>query len=318
VSVAGTTYAYGIYSTLLKENLGFSQHGLDIVASVGNTGLYLSLLAGLALERYGLQVVVCGGGLLIFLGFLYIWAAVEGLVPANIFSICLLFFLSQFGVCCHVSSSVTYAVRLFPPESRGLSVGLVKGYFGLSSAVLGDFAGGYFANSPSMFLLFVALFVPAVGSVASQFANLLPQYAINFKPDERVSLAPFLVHWGTLFCVLLTIGLLQFNFSLPDYVNSISATILVLTLFFVVVLPGLYGSRVVTDKDASLSPSSPSAAVKSSDGVAEDEEEEEDEDDEDNRRGKEEQLRTCQHRVFMARASRFWRQCQRGGFGRYT
>jgi MFS family permease len=281
VSVAGTTYAYGIYSTLLKENLGFSQHGLDIVASVGNTGLYLSLLAGLALERYGLQVVVCVGGLLIFLGFLYIWAAVEGLVPANIFSICLFFFLSQFGVCCHVSSSVTYAVRLFPAESRGLSVGLVKGYFGLSSAVLGDFAGGYFANSPSSFLLFVALFVPTVGSVASQFANLLPQHAINFSSEERDSLAPFLTHWGTLFCVLLTIGLLQFNFTLPDYVNSLSASILVLALFFIVVLPGLYGPRVL--KDTNTKSSSTSAAVKKSDGAEEEGEEEEDEEDDDSK-----------------------------------
>ena len=30
--------------------------------------------------------------------------------------------------------------RLFPAESRGTSVGLGKGYFALSSAVLGDFA----------------------------------------------------------------------------------------------------------------------------------------------------------------------------------
>ena len=246
VSVVGTTYAYGVYSDLLKDNLGFSQHGLDIVASVGNTGLYLSLLAGLALERFGLQVVISGGGFLIFIGFLYIWAAVEGYVPANIASICVFFFLSQFGVCCHVSSSVTFGVRLFPPESRGISVGLVKGYFGLSSAVLGDFAGGYFGNSPSSFLLFVAFFIPLVGGIYSHFANLLPAEEIPFRKTDSKSMAPFIIHWIVLFLVIFTIGVLQFLLELPDYVNTISSTVLLITLFTMVAIPGFYGPRYIT------------------------------------------------------------------------
>ena len=244
VSVAGTTYAYGIYSSLLQEKLGFSQHGLDIVASVGNTGLYMSFVAGLALERFGLQVVVCGGGFLILLGFLYIWAAVEGYVPANIASICVLFFLSQFGVCCHVSSSVTYCIRLFPQKLRGVSVGLAKGYFALSSAVLGDFAGGYFSKSPSGFLLFIALFIPCVGSIASQFTSLLPASAITLAKGEKVTLLPFILHWILLFLVLTVIGLLQFLRELPGYASSVSAIILTCTLFSIIILPEYYGARI--------------------------------------------------------------------------
>ena len=249
VSIVGTTYAYGVYSELLRENLGFSQHGLDVVASVGNTGLYLSLLAGLALERFGLQVVIRGGGFLIFIGFLYIWAAVEGFAPANITSICVFFFLSQFGVCCHVSSSVTFAVRLFPPESRGIGVGLAKGYFGLSSAVLGDFAGGYFSNAPSSFLLFIALFIPLVGSVSSYFANLLPESAIPFKIGETNSMLPYVIHWMVLFIVILSIGLLQFLTDLPVYADTVSSTILMITLFSMVAIPGIYGPRFEVGRD---------------------------------------------------------------------
>ena len=103
VSMAGTTYAFGIYSDLLKTNLGFSQGGLDVIASVGNTGLYMSLLGGMLLDRYGLHFVIYLGGFFIFTGFLYIWLAVEGYVPADISSVSVFFFLSQFGVCCHIS-----------------------------------------------------------------------------------------------------------------------------------------------------------------------------------------------------------------------
>lgn len=246
VSVAGTTYAYGVYSSLLQEKLGFSQHGLDVVASVGNTGLYLSFVAGLALERFGLQFVVCGGGLLIFIGFLYIWAAVEGLVPANITSVCVLFFFSQFGVCCHVSSSVTYCIRLFPQKLRGVSVGLAKGYFALSSAVLGDFAGGYFAKSPAAFLLFIAIFIPVVGSTSSQFANLLPASAVPLAKWEKATLMPFILHWILLFTALASIGLLQFFWELPDYASSVSAFVLTCTLFSIQLLPRYYGPRIVS------------------------------------------------------------------------
>ena len=68
VSMVGTTYAFSIYSTLLEENLGFSSDDLDLVASVGNTGLYLSLIGGILLDMYGLFFVVGLGATLIFSG----------------------------------------------------------------------------------------------------------------------------------------------------------------------------------------------------------------------------------------------------------
>ncbi len=165
VSVAGTTYAFAIYSVLLKENLGYSQSSLDLIASIGTTGLYLSLIAGFAIEKIGFRAVVLWGGLFIFVGFMYIWLAILQKVPSNIGAISFFYFLSQAGVCCHITSAVTVAVKLFPPESRGAAIGLTKGYFGLSTAVLGDLAGGYFEKIPSLFLLFIALFIPVVGTL---------------------------------------------------------------------------------------------------------------------------------------------------------
>src|SRR4051794_37827382 len=65
-SVAGTTYAYAIYSELLSDKLGYSQSSLDIIASIGTTGLYLSLLAGFTIERIGFRSVVLSGCAFIF------------------------------------------------------------------------------------------------------------------------------------------------------------------------------------------------------------------------------------------------------------
>jgi MFS family permease len=171
VSVAGTTYAFAIYSQLLKNNLGYSQSALDMIASIGTTGLYLSLMAGFAIEKIGFRSVVFYGGLFIFVGFMYIYLAIMEKVPADIYSISFFYFLSQAGVCCHITSAVTVAVKLFPPESRGLAIGLSKGYFGLSTAVLGDLAGGYFEKTPSLFLVFIAVFIPIVGNCSCYYPN---------------------------------------------------------------------------------------------------------------------------------------------------
>jgi MFS family permease len=216
VSVAGTTYAFGVYSGLLKSNLGFSQSGIEIIASVGNTGLYLSLVGGILLDRFGLHFVVYLGGFLIFIGFFYIWLAVEGYMPADIISISVFFFLSQFGVCCHISSAVTSAVKLFPSEARGSVVGLAKGYFGMSSAVLSDFSGGYFSNAKAYFILFIAIAIPCIGVAGSSLANFIPEHLISFEADEKkgisTSLLPFFLHWLCLWTILLAVGYTQYAY----------------------------------------------------------------------------------------------------------
>lgn len=97
---------------------------------------------------------------IVSLGFLYIYCSITEILPANMLSICVLFFLAQFGVCCHISSAVTCSVQLIPRHLRGTAVGLIKGYFAISSAVLGDVAMGYFSNNSSQFILFVAVAIP--------------------------------------------------------------------------------------------------------------------------------------------------------------
>lgn len=68
VSLVGTTYAFSVYSPLLESVLGFTTEDLDVIASVGNTGLYLSIITGFVYEEMGLHFVVGIGAILIFIG----------------------------------------------------------------------------------------------------------------------------------------------------------------------------------------------------------------------------------------------------------
>jgi len=136
VSVVGTTFAFGIFSALLKTYLDYSQDELDLIASIGNNGLYLSLVAGLLIERLGFQTVVRIGGSFIFIGFLYIWLAVKEYVASDMVTISFFYFFSQLGVCFHITSALTVAVKLFLHSAHGATIGLAKVSALLSWAIL--------------------------------------------------------------------------------------------------------------------------------------------------------------------------------------
>jgi hypothetical protein len=67
-SICGTSYAFGIFSEVFKDKLGFSQLELSIIGSCGSTGLYTGVFCGLGIERYGPRAVLLTGAALIFFG----------------------------------------------------------------------------------------------------------------------------------------------------------------------------------------------------------------------------------------------------------
>ena len=50
--VAGSAYAFGIYSNELKTTLNFTQRDVDRASSLGNIGMYGGVLAGMFYDRY--------------------------------------------------------------------------------------------------------------------------------------------------------------------------------------------------------------------------------------------------------------------------
>ena len=163
MSFAGTIYAFNIYGELLKVELDFSQSSLSTIASIGNCGNLLGVMVGYGIERYGAKSIMMGGSVCVFTGYFYIWLAIKRYVPSSVALITFFYFVAQMGVSCYINTALTSAIKLFPSESRGSAIGLCRAYFGLSSAVLGDLAGGIFQLYPISFVLFVSLFVPFTG-----------------------------------------------------------------------------------------------------------------------------------------------------------
>ena len=161
----GTNFAYAIISEVLKTKLGYSTQERDLIASIGSNGAYLSLIAGVLIEKFGFRRVIRGGGILFFVGFFYVYLAVHQWIDSSFSTIAFAYFLSQFGACCHIATAVVLAVKLFPVGAYGDAIGLVKGYFALSSAVIAGIADGLFVKDATGLICFLAFLVPILGKV---------------------------------------------------------------------------------------------------------------------------------------------------------
>ncbi|KGN63638.1 protein NUCLEAR FUSION DEFECTIVE 4 [Cucumis sativus] len=168
---SGSLYTFSIYSQTLKSTQGYDQSTLDIVSVFKDIGVNCGVLAGFLYYfatahggRPGPWIVHFAGAIQCFLGYFFIWAAVYGVLPRPPVPVMCLFML----VAAHAQSffntaNVVTGVRNFPRYS-GTIVGIMKGFLGLSGAILIQTYETIFNGQPTSFLLMLAL-LPTLNSL---------------------------------------------------------------------------------------------------------------------------------------------------------
>ncbi|CAK9330158.1 unnamed protein product [Citrullus colocynthis] len=168
---SGSLYTFSIYSQTLKSTQGYDQSTLDIVSVFKDIGVNCGVLAGFLYyyatadgRRPGPWIVHLAGAIQCFLGYFFIWAAVSGVFPRPPVPVMCLFML----VAAHAQSffntaNVVTGVRNFPSYS-GTIVGIMKGFLGLSGAILIQVYETIFNGQPTSFLLMLAL-LPTLNSL---------------------------------------------------------------------------------------------------------------------------------------------------------
>ncbi|KAK7304581.1 hypothetical protein VNO77_42463 [Canavalia gladiata] len=244
----GASYTFSIYSAVLKSSQGYDQSTLDTISVFKDIGANFGILSGLlysAVTPYnhrdavpgspskskwtslgGPWVVVAAGAIQSFVGFIFIWAAVVGLIsqpPVPV--MCFFAWLAANGQTFLNTTNVVTGLRNFPQYS-GTIIGIMKGFIGLSGAILVQLYHTFCDGDPTTYILMLAC-LPAF--ICLLFMFLLRIYEVN-GGDYKKHLDDFSVVTVVIVVYLMFIIILQNFVSLPYWAHMLIFVILMVLL----------------------------------------------------------------------------------------
>ncbi|KAK2663924.1 hypothetical protein Ddye_002498 [Dipteronia dyeriana] len=244
---SGATYTFGIYSPTLKSTQNYDQSTLNTVSVFkdigGNAGILSGLLYSLVTlnhhrhdndhQRRGLLLSFCGpwvvhltGAILCFVGYFFMWAAVVGLIDRPpVALMCLFMFMAAQAQTFFNTANVVTGVKNFG-DYGGTIVGILKGYLGLSGAVLIQVYDTIFNGNPSTFLLILALLPTFVSLLLMFLARIYETKSV----DDKKQLNAFSAIALTMAAYLMIIIILENIFTLPSWARIITFIFLLLLL----------------------------------------------------------------------------------------
>ncbi|KAM7267675.1 hypothetical protein ACFE04_009841 [Oxalis oulophora] len=228
----GIGYLFGSISPVIKSSLGYNQRQLASLGVAKDLGDSVGFLAGGLCEVLPLWGAILVGALQNLVGYGWVWLIVTGRAPAlPLWAMCILIFVGNNGETYFNTAALVSCVQNFP-KSRGPIVGILKGFAGLSGAILTqvytmihspDHASLIFmvAVGPTMVVIGLMFFIRPVGG----HRQLRPSDATSFTFVYSV-------------CILLAAYLMGIML-LEDLVdlNQTVITIFTVILFVLIVIP---------------------------------------------------------------------------------
>ncbi|XP_044503246.1 protein NUCLEAR FUSION DEFECTIVE 4-like [Mangifera indica] len=135
-SWAGIGYLFGSISPVIKSSLNYNQRQVARLGVAKDLGDSVGFLAGGLCEVLPMWGALLFGALQNFIGFGWVWLIVTGRAPAlPLWAMCILIFVGNNGETYFNTAALVSCVQNFP-KSRGPVVGILKGFAGLSGAIL--------------------------------------------------------------------------------------------------------------------------------------------------------------------------------------
>ncbi|KAI5346034.1 hypothetical protein L3X38_013913 [Prunus dulcis] len=232
---AGASYMFGLYSNDIKFVLGYDQTTLNVISFFKDLGANVGILSGLINEVTPPWVVLSIGAVLNFFRHFMIWLAITQKIPKpRVWHMCLYMSIGANSHTFTNTGALVTCVKNFP-ESRGVVLGLLKGYTGISAAVISQLYHAAYGDDTKSFTLVVAWLPTALSLV---FIGTIRIIKASRRPNELRAFYNFLYISLGLAALLLIIIVVEkrFRFSQSQYVGSAAVVLFLLFLPLAVVI----------------------------------------------------------------------------------
>lgn len=228
MSAAGATYMFGLYSSEIKTSLGYDQSTLNLLSFFKDLGSNVGVLSGLIAEVTPPWVVLSLGSVLNFFGYFMIWMGVtRRIAKPTVWQMCLYICIGANSQTFANTGALVSCVKNFP-QSRGVVIGLLKGFVGLSGAIITQVYHAIYGHDSRSLILFIG-WLPAVVSVV--FLRIVRIMKVVQQKSEIKMFYKFLFISLALAGFLMVIIIIQnsYRFSNSGFVGS--ACVVVVMLF---------------------------------------------------------------------------------------
>lgn len=135
-SCSGIGYMFGSISPVIKKNMGYNQRQIAMLGVAKDIGDAIGFVAGSLCEVVPIWVVLFIGVVQNFLGYGLVWLSTTHALPKlPLWVLCVCIFVGTNGETYFNTGALVSGVQNFP-KSRGPVVGILKGFAGLSGAIL--------------------------------------------------------------------------------------------------------------------------------------------------------------------------------------
>lgn len=227
MSMSGATYIFSIYSDDIKTSLGYDQTTLNLISFFKDLGGNIGIMSGVINEITPPWVVLAIGMTMNFFGYFMIWLAVTARTPTpRVWQICLYICVGANSQTFSNTGALVTCVKNFP-QSRGIVIGLLKGFTGLSGAIMTQLFHAFYGRDSKALIFLIAWLPAAVSLVFLRTVRLMK--AVKQENEVKIFYNLLYISLGLAGFLMILIILQNFlSFSHPEYAGSAAVVLILL------------------------------------------------------------------------------------------